>query len=86
MEAYKSICPDCGKVYFWTGFKTGIGKTPDQLAQMKKDETICKYCGSPNLKTGLDMETETGKAYQESYAVAAQEIGQILTRMLARKE
>lgn len=86
MEAYKSTCPDFNQTYFWTGFKTGLGKTPAQLAAMKKRDTVCKYCGSNNLKTTIDRETEVGKSYGETYEVAAKEIGQILTRMLAGKE
>lgn len=84
MEAYKSTCPDCGKVYFWTGFKTGIGKSPEQLAQMKKDDTVCKYCGSTNLNTTWDDETEVGKFYQESAKLAAQMIGEMITGKLEK--
>jgi len=70
MEAYKSTCPDCKAVYFWTGFKTGLGKTPEQLEQMKRDETVCKKCGSTRLKTELDMESEAGRDMQEVYKLA----------------
>ena len=62
MEAYESHCPDCGRSYTWVGYKTGIGKTEAQLAQMKKEETTCKHCGSTNLKTGLDHTSEDGRA------------------------
>jgi len=70
MEAYKSTCPDCKVVYYWTGYKTGIGKTSEQLEQMKKEQTICKKCGSDKLKTGLDFESEAGKEMQEIYGFA----------------
>jgi len=78
MEAYKSTCPNCGAVYFWTGFKTGIGKTPAQLKQMKRDETVCKKCGSHKLKTTLDMESEAGQAMGESYKFAVESIFGVL--------
>lgn len=54
MEAYKSMCPDCGKTYCWIGYKTGIGKTPQELEKINRDHTVCKYCGSKKLKTELD--------------------------------
>lgn len=60
MENYISTCPDCKVIYFWSGFKTGIGKTKEQLEQMEKDQTVCKQCGSTNLKTELDHESEDG--------------------------
>lgn len=63
MEAYKSSCSKCGAVYFWTGFKTGIGKTPAQLEQMRRDQTVCRECGADGLKTGLDHESETGRVF-----------------------
>lgn len=67
MEAYKTVCSDCGYIDFWTGYKTGLGKTPEQLAEMQKKETICSNCGSKSVKTGLDYESETGKALDEGY-------------------
>lgn len=54
MEAYKSVCPSCGRNYRWIGYKTGLGKTPKQLEKMKKDHTVCKFCGSDKLNTDLD--------------------------------
>lgn len=78
MEAYKSSCPDCKEVYFWQGFKTGIGKTPEQLEKMHKDQTVCKHCGSPNLKTELDRESAIGKDYDEIYSFIADQIGEAL--------
>ncbi len=61
MEAYKSTCHDCGEVYFWTGYKTGLGKTKIQLEQMSNRQKNCKFCGSKNLKTEIDCESDTGK-------------------------
>lgn len=59
MEYYRSTClnPACQKTYTWVGFKTGIGKTQEQLEQMHRDETVCRYCGKETLETGLDHET-----------------------------
>ena len=54
MEWYESHCPDCKTTYRWTGYKTGIGKSQAQLDQMKRNQTVCRECGSENLKTGLD--------------------------------
>ena len=78
MEAYKSTCPTCHKTYFWTGYKTGIGKTPQQLAQMRKDDTTCRYCGSVGLKTELDHETENGQLLDDQMDSAVGIIKQFL--------
>ena len=61
MEAYKTTCPDCGHIRFWMGYKTGIGKSPEQLAQMSKDSKTCKKCGLENAITELDFESGMGK-------------------------
>jgi hypothetical protein len=53
METYRSRCPDCHARYVWTGYKTGVGRTSTQLEQMHRDQTICRECGSPRLRTGL---------------------------------
>ena len=66
MEAYKSTCPDCNAEYRWTGFKTGLGKTEEQLIQMKKNRTVCRVCDSENLKTDLDHDSEDGKRQDEA--------------------
>lgn len=65
MEAYKSYCPGCKETYYWTGYKTGIGKTEEQLRQMKRDETVCKHCGCTELKTVLDHESQAGRDQDE---------------------
>lgn len=66
MEYYKSTCPDCGKTYYWTGYKTGLGKTPEQLAAMRRRQTVCKECGGENLKTGLDNETPEARGLNDA--------------------
>ena len=66
MEAYKSYCPDCKKTYYWQGFKTGIGKTQQQLNEMKNKSTTCKHCNSTSLETTLDHDSEAGK---QQYAI-----------------
>jgi hypothetical protein len=71
MEAYKSTCPDCKAVYFWTGFKTGIGKTAEQLADMNRRQSVCQKCGSTKIKTELDMESEVGIDLQDQYSFVA---------------
>jgi DNA-directed RNA polymerase subunit N (RpoN/RPB10) len=74
MEAYKSACKSCGKEYFWTGYKTGIGKTEEQLKQMHDEMTICKYCKAPGLVTNLDHETEDGQLLDDEAAFIAESI------------
>ena len=81
MEAYKSYCSRCKETYFWAGYKTGIGKTEEQLIQMKKYETVCKHCGYTGLKTTLDHETLDGKACDEMGDIVAD----VLTDMLFDK-
>ena len=61
MEAYKSTCEHCGQTYTWVGYKTGLGKTPEQLEKMRTDQTVCKYCGQSGLVTVLDEESELGQ-------------------------
>lgn len=51
MEAYKTTCTDCGSTYGWIDYKTA-----EQPTQDKKDETVCKFCNSKNLKTEVDDE------------------------------
>ena len=71
MEAFKTVCPDCGHVRFWIGHKTGLGMTPEQLEQMHKKNITCKVCGSTNAKTELDHESEDGKALDEQVKILA---------------
>lgn len=78
MEAYKTVCPACGHVRFWTGYKTGLGKTQEQLNQMDKDHTTCIKCGSTDAKTELDCETEIGKVFDEQAKFLARTITEAL--------
>lgn len=86
MEAYKTTCPDCGHVRFWVGYKTGLGKTPEQLEKMKRDSVTCVRCGSTSAQTDLDRESETGQAYDEMDRHAASMIAEILMGKLSDKE
>jgi hypothetical protein len=63
VEAYKTVCKDskCGHVRFWSGYKTGLGKSDQQLEQMQRDQELCIQCGQP-AKTELDMESHQGQA------------------------
>lgn len=65
MEAYKTTCSHCGHVRFWSGYKTGFGKTPEQLAKMSKDQTTCVKCDATDATTELDHESERGKLMDE---------------------
>lgn len=85
MEAYKTICPDCGHAQFWTGYKTGLGKTPEQLQAMRERERTCVRCGSKRANTDLDRESETGKMFDEMDQIAAQHIGNLITEMMWKK-
>jgi hypothetical protein len=78
MEAYKTTCPDCGHIRFWTGYKTGIGKTAHQLAEMEKDQTTCVKCGSTRAKTDLDHETDFGQALDQQTHFLADIIKSVL--------
>lgn len=53
MEAYRTKCqePGCGFERTWIGYKTGFGKTPEQLAQMHREETTCIKCGGSAVTT-----------------------------------
>ncbi|MBI2450557.1 MAG: hypothetical protein HYV47_03420 [Candidatus Nealsonbacteria bacterium] len=84
MEAYKTICPDCGHVRFWVGYKTGIGKTPEQLQAMHDARITCVKCGSKKANTELDRESEAGQVYGESYKYAAGMIADILKQKLKK--
>lgn len=55
METYRTRCRNsqCGFVRTWIAYKTGIGKTPEQLAEMKREETTCIKCGG-QADTELD--------------------------------
>ena len=74
MEAYVTTCSDCGHIRRWTGYKTGLGKSPAQLKKMDEDMSTCKKCGSTNVKTGLDHESELAKALDAQGQVYADAI------------
>lgn len=78
MEAYRTKCPDCGHVRVWTGYKTGLGKSPEQLEQMQKDYTTCVQCGSPRAKTGLDHDSEMGQALDAQTNLLAKALSDFL--------
>lgn len=83
MQWYRSSCPDCGRSYSWIGYKTGLGKTYAQLNQMCKDETTCKYCGSTNLKTGLNYDNEDANAF---YKLAGEAVAKTLNKIVKERE
>ncbi|MFA5358724.1 MAG: hypothetical protein WC310_02815 [Patescibacteria group bacterium] len=85
MEAYKTVCPDCGYVRFWTGWKTGLGKTKEQLEQMSRDFKTCKKCGSVNAKTGSDRESEIGRDFAAMDKEAVRVIGDFIKERLGVK-
>jgi len=60
MEYYESKCQKCNHTWRWTGYKTGIGKTPEQLEAMSKAGKTCPSCGS-EAEVGLDHTSEAAK-------------------------
>lgn len=69
METYHFKCrnPDCKARYSYVGFKTGIGKTPAQLDQMRREGTVCRQCGGPG-----DTRDEPGDPVDPIYDFAAE--------------
>lgn len=61
-------------VYYWVGYKTGLGKTNEQREKMQQDRTVCRECSGTNLQTDLDRESEVGKAYSASIEILAEVI------------
>jgi len=45
VEANESTCTKCRHKWRWVGYKTGIGKTPAQLAEMAVEGRTCPRCG-----------------------------------------
>lgn len=78
MEAYKTTCPDCGHIRFWVGYKTGFGKSPEQLKRMEEDNSTCQKCSSKRAITDSDRELEVGKVYEEQAKFLGEVIGKIL--------
>lgn len=66
MEYYESKCTVCKHTWRWTGYKTGIGKTPEQLEQMSKAGKTCPSCGG-NAEVGLDHTSENAQAMDALY-------------------
>lgn len=81
MEAYKTECFDCGKTQLWTGYKTGVGKSPKQIEEMDKEQNTCTSCGSKNVRTTLDKESVIGKALD----VQAEELAQIMEDLMGEE-
>lgn len=77
MEAYKTVCPDCGYTRFWVGYKHGFGKTEEQLRQMHEDAITCAECGFKNAKTVLDRESQIGQVFAESTKALVKILSQI---------
>ncbi len=80
MEAYKMKCDSCGRTRNWVGYKTSLGKTPEQLQEMHREETSCKFCGSKNVEFDLDRESETGKDFDQMSTFAAAIIGELIAK------
>lgn len=55
MEWYVMACTRCRNVRRWMGYKTGLGKTEQQLRQMHEEATTCAYCQSTQVETRVDM-------------------------------
>jgi hypothetical protein len=70
MEPYRSYCPHCKSEYTWTGYKSGIGKSKEQLEQMEKDHSVCRSCGHDGLITELDFGDSIAHKYQNVEAPA----------------
>lgn len=49
MERYILYCYDCNREYPFIDYKTGIGKTPQQLEEMNKRQNTCERCNSHNV-------------------------------------
>jgi len=56
MESYEFKCGSCGAQYRYVGFKTGIGKTPEQLKQMADERHVCRECGHDDREGGEKSE------------------------------
>lgn len=61
MEYYESRCLACGHRWSWAGYKTTMGKTPAQIAQMKDAGKTCPVCGGL-AKVGLDHASPSASA------------------------
>ena len=61
VEYYESTCGSCGNKWSWVGFKTGIGKTAEQLEAMGRAGKECPRCKS-SASVGLDHTSEDARA------------------------
>ena len=68
MEYYESTCtnPDCKHRWQWVGYKTGIGKTPTQLEQMRRVGKTCPSCGHA-AGVSLDHTSPGAQALDEAF-------------------
>tara|TARA_Y100000310_G_scaffold282353_1_gene303487 strand:+ start:2511 stop:2747 length:237 start_codon:yes stop_codon:yes gene_type:complete len=78
MEYYESTCQECGHRWTWTGYKTGIGKTEAQLAQMRAAGKTCPKCNGA-AKVGLDHTSPHAKEMDEA-------LGSVLGSLLGGKK
>lgn len=66
MEWLVFTCGKCGVRYQYTNYKTGLFKTPEQLAAMARKDHVCRQCqhddrlGPPANKSELDMGDNPG--------------------------
>jgi hypothetical protein len=49
MEHYYVYCPDCHITYSFTGYKTGFGKSKEQLSDMWESVHVCRCCKGMHL-------------------------------------
>jgi hypothetical protein len=67
-------CTICGKARQWVGYKTGIGKSPAQLADMQREATTCVFCGSSQQRAALSEQGLTQHAMSELVKCALESI------------
>lgn len=61
---YRSYCLACKEEYTWKGLLTGVGKSNNEIKDMKKKWTVCHKCNAEGLKTEPDMGVGIGKKYE----------------------
>ena len=64
MERYKVTCEACKETYAFVDFKTGLGKSPEQIEAWRKRRTVCKFCG------GKLHEIDEGPSEADKFAAA----------------
>ena len=70
METYHSRCPKCG-IVSRTDYKTGIGKTKEQLEAWAKRRETCPRCGGPAKELTIAEERAEGIEPDPVYKAAA---------------